>query len=215
MMAKALTHLKLKVCGMRDQGNIREVAALGPDLMGFIFFRGTPRYVGDDFRVPDDFPAEVRRVGVFVNETTERILEKVRTFRLDYVQLHGGESPQQCRALHDAGARVIKVFSVDDETDFGLTQPFTEVADYFLFDTKGRLYGGNAKRFNWDILKRYDQRVPFFLSGGIAPEHIAEIRDLSGLNLAAIDVNSGVELAPGVKDASKVKAIKVSLNTNE
>lgn len=214
-MTGAATHPKVKVCGMRDPSNIREVAALRPDLMGFIFFRGTPRYVGDDFRIPDDFPGEVQRVGVFVNETTDAILKRVAKFKLDYVQLHGGEPVDQCRELKSSGIGVIKVFSVDDEMDFRVTSPYVDSVDYFLFDTKGKYHGGNATRFDWNILNGYDQRVPFFLSGGISPEHIADLKQLSGLNLAAIDINSGVEVKPGLKDARKVSEILESLNANE
>lgn len=204
--------ISLKICGMRDQQNIREVAGLGPDFMGFIFYRGTPRFVGDDFALPPDLPASIKRVGVFVNETTEQILDKVEAFGLSYVQLHGAEPVAQCRELKTLGVGVVKVFSVDDEMDFGVTKEFATTVDYFLFDTKGKLYGGNARRFNWDVLARYDQHTPFFLSGGITPDHIGEIRKLKDLNLAAIDVNSGAEIQPGLKDLNKIKAIKNTLN---
>ncbi len=205
----------MKVCGMRDEKNILDVAAWRPDFMGFIFYRKSPRFVGDNFSIPEEMPREIKRVGVFVNETTGVILEKIKELELQYVQLHGDESVEQCRELRGHGVGVIKVFSVDDDMDFGLTAAYVDVADYFLFDTKGRLYGGNSKRFDWDILKKYDQRIPFFLSGGIAPEHVEEIRGLSGLNLAAIDINSGVEVEPGLKDVRKVSTIRLTMNTNQ
>jgi len=207
-----MADIRMKVCGMRDAENILAVAGLQPDYMGFIFYRGTPRYVGDDFRIPHDMPDTIQRVGVFVKEETPAIIEAVRKFRLNYVQLHGGESPDQCRALKDHGVGVIKVFSVDDDMDFSVTRAFSDVVDFFLFDTKGKFYGGNARRFNWHILDTYDQKVPFFLSGGIGPEHMDEINDLSNLNLAAIDVNSGVEVRPGLKDVGTVSMIKNALN---
>jgi phosphoribosylanthranilate isomerase len=204
--------IKLKVCGMRDPGNIRDVVALKPDFMGFIFYENTPRFVGVDFMIPEKIPQTTKRVGVFVNERTEAILEKVKAHRLHFVQLHGGESVEQCRELKAHGVGVIKVFAVDDDTDFGVTRDFAETVDYFLFDTKGKYYGGNARRFNWSILSRYDQRVPFFLSGGITPDDVDEIKRLQGFNLAAIDVNSGVEVSPACKDVNKIKAIKAKLN---
>lgn len=206
-----MADINLKICGMRDQRNIREVAALGPDFMGFIFYRGTPRYVGDDFELPSDLPAAMKRVGVFVNQTTDEVLEKVRAFDLSYVQLHGTETVAQCAEIKASGVGVIKVFSVNDEMDFDQTKVYADAVDYLLFDTKGKLYGGNARRFNWDVLARYDQRIPFFLSGGITPGHIGEINLLKDLNLAAIDVNSGVEIQPGLKDVNKIKAIKATL----
>lgn len=204
-------NIRIKVCGMRDPGNIAEVSQLQPDFLGFIFYAPSPRFVGEDFRMPA-LPSTISRVGVFVNETTGVILEKVKAHALEFVQLHGQESVEQCRSLKASGVGVIKVFSVDDETDFSNTEAYRDAVDYFLFDTKGKFYGGNAMRFNWDVLRRYDQRVPFFLSGGIRPEHMEEINALSDLNLAAIDVNSGVEVRPGYKDTHKIKAIKAKLN---
>ena len=203
--------IRIKVCGMRDPGNIAEVSHLLPDFLGFIFYASSPRYVGSDFKMPP-LPSSIRRVGVFVNESNDAILKRVTDHGLDFVQLHGDESVAQCRELKTAGVHVIKVFSVDDEMDFGVTLPYRDVVDYFLFDTKGKLYGGNARRFNWEVLSRYDQSVPFFLSGGITPDHMGEIDELKHMNLLAIDVNSGVEVRPGLKDLGKIEAIKAKLN---
>ena len=198
---------------MRDKDNILEVLALKPDFMGFIFYKGTPRFVGEHFALPENIPSTTKRVGVFVNESTVAILKKVQEHRLDLVQLHGNETVNQCRELKELGVSIIKVFPVDDDMDFDLTIPFREAADFFLFDTKGKYFGGNARRFNWEILSRYDQKVPFLLSGGIAPENVDQIRHLADLNLLAIDVNSGVEISPAYKDVNKIKAIKAVLNT--
>jgi phosphoribosylanthranilate isomerase len=205
--------IQLKVCGMREAQNIAEVSALRPDYMGFIFFRESPRYVGDTFGIADNFPETTKRVGVFVNETNKAILEKVKKYALDFVQLHGHESVQQCAALEDQQVRVIKVFSVDDDMDFQITKPYEKKVSYFLFDTKGKFHGGNSQTFNWDILSRYDQSIPFFLSGGISNENISAIRALKKMNLKAIDVNSGVEIEPALKDVKKIMAIKAMLNS--
>ena len=205
--------IKIKVCGMRDKNNILEVLELQPDFMGFIFYEGTPRFVGEDFILPENIPPATKKVGVFVNASTEAILKKVRNHQLDLVQLHGNETAEQCKELKDQGVNIIKVFSVDDDTDFNVTKEFEKTVDYFLFDTKGKYFGGNAKRFNWKVLSRYDQRIPFFLSGGITPGHVEEVKGLTGLNLLAIDVNSGVEISPACKDVNKIKAIKAILNT--
>lgn len=200
--------IKLKVCGMKEAANIAEVSALMPDFMGFIFYPKSPRYVGDNFRVPEVLTPATKRVGVFVNATTDAIRRAVADCKLDFVQLHGSESVAQCRQIAEEGVGVIKVFSVDDEMDFSVTDPYHEVVDYFLFDTKGKLYGGNAKRFNWDVLSRYDHRTPFFLSGGIDATHIDDVKAMKGYNLVALDINSGVELRPGYKDARKISAIQ-------
>jgi phosphoribosylanthranilate isomerase len=210
-----LREIKMKVCGMRDRSNILQVLDLQPDFMGFIFYRGTPRFVGDDFAIPPASFGSTKRVGVFVNETTEQIMKTARNFQLDYVQLHGGETVSQCAELKDYGVGVIKVFSVDDKMNFNTTNEYKTVADYFLFDTKGKYFGGNAARFHWEILSRYDQQVPFLLSGGISPQHVEEIKMLDGLNLMAIDVNSGVEISPAFKDVNKIKEIKAKLHAKQ
>lgn len=210
-MAPIINKVRMKVCGMRDSGNIADVSLLHPDFLGFIFYPNSPRYVGEDFSMPP-LPPDIRRVGVFVNEGNAAILQKVKDHALDYVQLHGDESVDQCRELKASGVGVIKVFAVDEETDFSNTRPYRDVVDYFLFDTKGKLYGGNAVRFNWDVLSRYEQQVPFFLSGGITPDHVDEINRLKNMNLVAIDVNSGVEVRPGFKDPQRIEAIKAKLN---
>ena len=197
---------------MRDEQNIREVALLRPQYMGFIFYDKSPRFVGHDFHIPDDFSRDTHRVGVFVNETTETILQKVHAHHLDLVQLHGDESVEQCRLLKQAGARIMKVFSVGEDMNFSITKPYQAVVDFFLFDTKGKYFGGNAQTFNWNLLTQYDQKIPFFLSGGLSPENIAEIKHLPPMNLHAIDINSGVEIKPALKDVHKIMTIRSILN---
>ena len=210
-MSKAI---KLKVCGMRDPENILEVAKLEPDFMGFIFYAESPRYVGDNFRMPD-FHGVTRKVGVFVNEATKAIMKTVQKFGLDAVQLHGGESVEQCREIKREGIAVIKVFSVGDENDFELTETFGRAVDYFLFDTKGKYYGGNAATFDWTLLQRYHHEIPFFLSGGITPGLVEnDVQKLNHHQLHAIDVNSGVEARPALKDIEQIKAIKTILTQN-
>jgi phosphoribosylanthranilate isomerase len=203
-----MTKVQLKVCGMREAENILAVAALRPAYMGFIFFEKSPRFVGASFVLPAGFPAGIKKVGVFVNASAETMLATAARVGLDAVQLHGDEPVAVCGQLKAAGLEVIKVFSVDDDFDFAVTQPYRDVADYFLFDTKGKYYGGNAKTFDWSVLRRYDQQVPFFLSGGLTPANAAEALALEGLNLYALDVNSGVETAPGQKDIGLIQALK-------
>jgi phosphoribosylanthranilate isomerase len=199
--------IKIKVCGMRDSNNIAQVTALGPDYMGFIFYGPSPRFVGPDFKLFDKASATIVRVGVFVNASNDEIMTQSKIVGFDHVQLHGNETVKQAGELKDSGFTVIKVFSVDDDFDFAVTKPFIPMVDFFLFDTKGKFYGGNARTFNWKALNRYDQGVPFFLSGGISPENVDDISCLDGMNLYALDVNSGVEVAPGLKDLKKLETI--------
>lgn len=207
-------NIKLKICGMRDSENIMDVVKLSPDYMGFIFYPPSPRYVGTSFSIPADFPSEVKRTGVFVNEKPDLILAKIEQHQLDFVQLHGLESLKVCNWLKKHNVKIIKVFHVDDETDFEDTKPFREVADYFLFDTKGKLYGGNARSFEWTLLEKYDQQVPFFISGGLTTANVRAAQALAGMNIHALDLNSGVEIEPGLKEIQKIKQVQSLLNLN-
>jgi phosphoribosylanthranilate isomerase len=204
--------LALKICGMRELQNIREVAALQPDYMGFIFYPASPRFVGYDFKVPTDFPSTIKRVGVFVKTEIHAIIEQAKIHSLDYVQLHSNESVVQCEKVTSAGHGVIKVFSVDEQFDFNTTNQFQHCADYFLFDTKGKYYGGNATSFDWTLLTKYNQQKPFFLSGGIMVDQVAAIQALKGMNIHALDVNSGVEVAPAVKSINQIREFKQALS---
>jgi phosphoribosylanthranilate isomerase len=200
--------IRLKVCGMRDANNMIEVAALHPDYMGFIFYRNSKRAVPLNFQIPNDFPSYIKRVGVFVNESASIILNLVKEFSLDFVQLHGEESPRRCEELRGAGVGVIKVFAIDAVFDFKSTALFKNAVNYLLFDTKGAEYGGTGTVFDWRMLQQYDQEVPFFLSGGLSPGNIRDVSQLRGMNLHALDVNSGVEVKPGLKDVEKIKKVQ-------
>jgi phosphoribosylanthranilate isomerase len=201
----AANNIAVKICGMRDHQNIMEVANLMPEYLGFIFYPPSPRFVGDDFKLPTNLPPSIKKVGVFVNESNAVILSKSKIVGFDAVQLHGNESAEQGLELKAHGLTVIKVFSIHDDFDFEETRVYKKAVDYFLFDTKGKLYGGNAQTFNWDVLHRYDQDVPFFLSGGLTPDHVGNLRSILEMNIHALDLNSGVEDSPGVKNIGKIK----------
>jgi phosphoribosylanthranilate isomerase len=208
---KRTAPILLKVCGMREESNVFQVAATRPDYMGFIFYEKSPRYVGNDYAMPA-IASSIKKVGVFVNASTDTMLKTRDRYTLDYLQLHGDESPAQVLELTKSGARIIKAFSIDDTFDFETTAPFKEHSDFFLFDTRGKYYGGNAIRFNWKIIEKYDQEVPFLLSGGLSPENVSEVRNLGEMQLHALDVNSGVEIAPALKDVEKIQAVRHELN---
>lgn len=194
--------MKVKVCGMREAGNIYLAEKTGVDLMGFIFYPGSSRYVGAIDPIDTD---RVKRVGVFVNEDNQRILDIARTWKLDVLQLHGNESPEDCALFHGSDLEVVKAFSVDSEFDFARLGPYKPYIDYFLFDTKGDNYGGNGLSFDWQILDKYPFEVPFWLSGGIGPDSVPAISLLNQPLLHVIDVNSGFEDRPGYKNIEKLK----------
>ena len=198
---------------MRDSNNILEVAALSPDYMGFIFYEKSKRFVGSGFVIPERVPNHIKRVGVFVNENIVNILSKVAKHKLDFVQLHGEESVQMCKILKSR-TKVIKVFRIDESFDFNSTTQFNSCADFFLFDTKGENYGGTGQTFDWNLLQKYDQQRPFFLSGGLSNENIHQLSELKDLNIHALDFNSGIESDPGMKDLDKLKSVLSILNQN-
>jgi phosphoribosylanthranilate isomerase len=191
---------------MREPENIRQIAAMNPDYMGFIFYEKSPRCVGSNFTLPSDFSKEIKKVGVFVNASTAQMELAAEQLSLDYLQLHGDESAEQVSELKNKGYKIVKVFSIGDAFDFQMIKPYEDLVDFFLFDTKGKYYGGNAQRFDWEILQKYNQRIPFFLSGGLSPENMNEINKINGMNIHALDVNSGVENSPAVKNVGKVKS---------
>lgn len=191
---------------MRDTANIGAVAALHPHYLGFIEYAASARFVGSTFRVPALLPG-IRRVGVFVNESIEGIQRRVSEAGYDAVQLHGDESPEFCARMRHGGLQVIKVFRVDDTFDFRATKAYVNNVDQFLFDARGRQPGGNGIRFDMRLLQQYDQEVPFFLSGGLQPDALAEdLEYFRDMNLYGVDLNSGVEQSPGFKDPVKVRA---------
>jgi phosphoribosylanthranilate isomerase len=189
---------------MRDGDNIRALEKLDIDWIGFIFYSGSPRYVADEDIDIIQSCSKIK-VGVFVNEQPEEILRKVAKYRLNYVQLHGDESPDFCRRLRDAGCAVIKAFPVSSETDLTQTSAYEPFVDYFLFDTKGSERGGTGKRFNWSVLKAYRGNIPFLLSGGIGAEHISDLSELSHSMMAGFDLNSRFEVSPAMKDVGRIE----------
>lgn len=196
---------------MRETGNIMAVNDLEPDYLGFIFYASSPRCMNEGTVIPPT--GATKRVGVFVNEDTSVILSLARRYALDTIQLHGEELPTDCEKVRAAGLEVIKVFPVGDDTGFAVTKPYENVVDFFLFDTKGPQRGGNARTFNWTILDRYHGPVPFFLSGGLSPDNIGGVARLKDRNIYGVDLNSGVELQPGLKDADKIRRVQEILNT--
>ena len=197
---------------MKYQDNILDVAAMQPDYLGFIFHEPSPRNFEN--KIPN-ISDSIKKVGVFVDEKIEFISRQIEKHKLDAVQLHGYESPEICRILKSSGVEVIKVFSIKDEFDFSILEPFEADCDFFLFDTKGKLPGGNGYAFNWNVLKDYPSIKPFFLSGGIGLNELEKIKEFKKSEVSkycyAIDVNSRFEIEPGLKNIEKVKEFKNEL----
>lgn len=189
---------------MRNPKNIQSLDALGVTYLGFIFYDKSKRDASS--LDPEDIRyLKARKVGVFVNEGLYEILQKVIRYKLDAVQLHGDESPEECAYLKKLGLEVFKVFSVGEDFDLNRLEPYKEFVNYFLFDTKGKERGGNGVPFDWEILKKYDNEIPLILSGGLNPENIGAAKNLDFLNLYALDLNSGFEIEPGLKDVELLK----------
>ena len=188
---------------MRDPENIRAVEEMiHPDMMGFIFWKGSKRYVSE---VPSYLP-KCTRVGVFVNPTEEEVLQKVTGFGLNAIQLHGQETPDFCQQIKSkTGLPIIKAISIgeSDSSLFTLHSSLYEgIADFFLFDTKCKCVGGSGEQFDWDILQHYKGNTPFLLSGGIGPGDEEKVRRWRHPKCIGIDLNSRFETAPAYKDVN-------------
>ncbi len=202
--------MKLKVCGMRESTNIKELIPLKPDFIGFIFYDKSPRYVGEglDEKLIRAIPSSIKKVGVFVNSSPGYIMSMARQYDLQYVQLHGNELPDFCRILRQKGLNVIKAFSVDSSFNFAMLNNYKPFCDLFLFDTKGTQPGGNGVSFDWSILRKYDQEKPFLLSGGISLDNIDQLIELThSFRIYGIDINSCFEQEPGLKDIAQIQKL--------
>ncbi|MEO6883271.1 MAG: phosphoribosylanthranilate isomerase [Bacteroidia bacterium] len=200
--------MKWKVCGMKFEKNIFEVAELKPDYMGFIFYEKSPRFVGKDFKMPE-ISKGIKKVGVFVNESVEEILACVKKQNLQFVQLHGNETVAYCNELKNKNVSIIKAFGIDEEFNFTQLPTYEKYCDYFLFDIKTSKYGGSGKKFDWNILQKYEGEKLFFLSGGIDLEAASFLSE-STINKAlyAMDVNSKFEIMPGLKNCQTLKKLQ-------
>ena len=197
--------MKVKVCGMRDAENIRKVEALGINMMGFIFYPKSSRYVSNR---PAYLPQKCKRVGVFVDATIEDIRLHIVDYSLDIIQLHGHESTDFIRSLRSLcgdSITIIKAFNIATKEDLEATKPYEGLVDYFLFDTKGKSAGGNGEKFNWNVLSNYKDNTPFLLSGGIGPDDAGRVKVFQHLKCVGIDLNSRFEIEPGIKDITKLK----------
>ncbi len=192
----------IKVCGMREPDNIRQIAQLPIDLMGGIFYHKSPRFIGDRIDTAEAFanlPNTVKPVGVFVNAELSYLKEMKEQFSLAYLQLHGSESSEYCEEAKKI-APVIKAFGLNSDFDFSKLREYENIVDLFVFDTSCKEHGGSGKKFDWDILAKYEGTTPFLLSGGIGPDDVDSIRSITHPSMAGVDLNSGFESKAAFKE---------------
>lgn len=200
--------LIVKVCGLKNSQNLKQIVALGVDYVGMIFYAKSPRFVEEN---PENFKeVTIPKVGVFVNASVQDIADIKSKYGISVAQLHGKESPAFCSEIKSLGLQVWKAFGVDDHFDFSQLHQFPAV-DLFLFDTKTPSHGGSGIKFSWDLLKNVPPQFSYLLSGGINLEDAEEIKNLQLPGLKGVDINSKFELSPGIKDIDKVKKMLVAL----
>lgn len=214
---------------MRDADNIRDISALGVDMIGLIFYPPSPRYVQQFSSgagiIPDyapDMGKTPLRVGVFVDDMPQNIVTRVYNYKLDYIQLHGNEpreTLENLRATIDPdikpNIKIIKAISVSSAEDINKYKEYVGAADLFLFDTKCKTVGGSGEQFDWQVLQAYDGDVPFLLSGGIGPDDAERVRNFHHPKCIGIDLNSKFEMEPALKDVEKLKQFLVKVKRSK
>jgi len=202
--------MKIKVCGIKSGKNFNEIASLDINWIGLNFYSKSKRFVEENINFQE---STIVKVGVFVNAEIEFVKEKIANYNLDFIQLHGNETKYYCQSVKSF-SKVIKVFSIDEEFDFNTTSDY-DFCDYFLFDTKCKEYGGSGKKFNWIKINQYKGPVPFLLAGGIGPDDVKRIHNISHPKLIGIDINSKFEIKPGLKDATKIHSFITNLKSQK
>lgn len=204
----------IKVCGMREPDNIREILTLDPGFLGLIFYPKSSRYVTSPTIINNiRFGQNTKKTGVFVNATEDEIMQKVKLYELQAVQLHGEESVVLCRSLRNKGVLVLKAFQIYAAEDFEDTLLYNDQVDYFLFDTKTASYGGSGSKFDWSLLDAYHGNTPFFLSGGIGPDDVQAIQKINHPLFRGVDLNSRFEIAPAIKSYKLLQQFIKQLNS--
>lgn len=188
----------VKVCGITTLSQAEEISQFA-DYVGYIFHPGSPRNVNQAFP-----SMRAKKVGVFVDVPLHQVIQTAQLEKLDAVQLHGSEAPEYCAAIRGQ-VKVIKSFGISGEFDFSSLEAYDGHVDFFLFDTKTPKYGGSGKVYNWNLLAAYDGTTPFILAGGLKPEIGPDIRSFQHPKLAGIDLNSGFESSPGIKNIPTLK----------
>ena len=210
---KPTENLKLKVCGLTQLAQIQELISLNTDFLGFIFYEKSPRFVLNHLSLEEISEINHQgKVGVFVNERIEKIVEISEKSNLNFIQLHGDEDEEfikRLRQMLNENTKIIKVIRIgDDKTNFEneikkITNIKSQISN-LLFDTDSKAFGGTGKTFDWQILNEIEIPIPYFLSGGISLENIHQLSTINHQPLA-LDINSKFETEPGIKDIEKIK----------
>jgi len=194
-----MDQLIVKVCGINREKNLNQISQLDVDMIGLNFYLGSKRFINN---ISININSNIKRVGVFVDPTADEVEQYTKEAKLDYLQLHGSESPEFCKAMAET-CPVIKAFGVDHDFDFAITKEY-DFADYFLFDTKTILHGGSGEKFNWEKLNEYEGNIPFLLAGGIGPADAEHILQIEHPMFRGVDINSKFEIEPGIKNVRRV-----------
>jgi len=204
--------LEIKVCGNTEGENLKKVCNLQPDYVGFIFYNKSKRFVESPESVARVEGCKAKRVGVFVNASTDYIKRRVEDFELDIIQLHGDELPEFCQKVNSIRP-VFKAFQINDNFTFNNLSNYKSECNKFLFDTSSKMYGGSGKKFDWQLLDRYKSDLPFILSGGIGTEDLEKLQKIDHPMFSGIDLNSRFELVPGIKDIPKLTSFINNIRT--
>jgi len=211
---KANSQLQVKVCGLTKLDQIRELIALKIDFLGFIFYEKSPRFVLNhlSFEQISDIDHQ-GKVGVFVNENIERIIEISEKANLNFIQLHGDENEDYISELREKlnpQINIIKVIRIGNQTSGELQKTIShqpQTINYLLFDTDSKAFGGTGQTFDWNILNKIEIPIPYLLSGGISLENVHQLSTINHQPIA-LDINSKFEMEPGNKDIEKIREFK-------
>jgi phosphoribosylanthranilate isomerase len=200
--------MNIKVCGITTLKQLQQLDGLNVDFAGLIFYKDSPRYVGQllDASIVKAADFDLKKVGVFVNPEMSEVLDAIDNYGLDVVQLHGNEIPEMCDDL-SSEVEVIKAFSINTDTKNidELVAAYDAVCDYYLFDNKASEgWGGSGQKFEWKLIAESKIEKPFFLSGGIAPQDAKLVKAFKHPDYFGADLNSLFEKEPGVKDMALV-----------
>ena len=199
---------KIKICGLFDSNNIRDLAQEDINLMGFIFYPQSKRYIRENIeKTVDNLPSSIQKVGVFVNATKEEVTQRIRQYALDYIQLHGDESPDYCAYFHNKDVKVIKAFALRTTSDLQQIASYSASCDLFVFDSPTPTYGGSGVSFDWKLIEHYNQATPYLLSGGLGLHNIKAALTLEDPRLIGFDFNSKLENEYHLKDRTQVQEL--------
>lgn len=210
----------IKVCGMRDAQNIRDVEALGVDILGFIFWPGSKRYVSAR---PDYLPVNAQRAGVFVNASPDEVVQKVKEYGLHYVQLHGDEDLSYVTNLQkllsasvDNMPRIVRAIQVASRSKVLKAMMWDGFVDGILFEAPTTGYGGSGISFDWSLLSSYRGNTPFFITGGIGPQSLEALLEFEHPQWIGVDLNSRFESSPAFKNIALLRPFVEALkNKND